>query len=97
MNKTLTKLALTFLVLPLVFLTAGVLKTQVAHAETTDLIIVIPIAPYQNNYDEDEQDNESTNNNENDGLSDNEQVFLSILTTCVIVFFIVDFIRQSKR
>lgn len=97
MNKTLKKLALTFLVLPLVFLTSGVLKPQVTHAETTDLIIVIPIVPYQNPDDEDDQDNESTNNNEDDELSENEQVFLSILTTCVIVFFIVDFIRQSKR
>ncbi len=91
MTKTLTKLALTFLVLPLVFLTSGVLKPQVAHAETIDLITFIPIVPYQNPDDEDDQDNED------DVLSENEQVFLSILTTCVIVFFIVDFIRQSKR
>ena len=97
MTKTLIKLSLTFLVLPLVFLTSGVLKSQVAHAETTDLVIIVPINPNWNTYDEDNPDNESTNNKEDNELSDNEQVFLSILVTCTIVFFIVDFIRQRNR
>lgn len=97
MNKTLTKLALTFLVLPLVFLTSGVLKPQVAHAgvlkpqvayaDTTNLVIIIPRPHVQ----------EDCKDGQDSTLSDNEQVFLSILVTCTIVFFIVDFIRQSKR
>lgn len=97
MTKTLIKLALTFLVLPLVFLTSGVLKPQVAHAKTADLVIIVPINPTWNTYDEDNTDNSCTNNEKDHELSDNEEVFLSILTTCVIVFFIVDFIRQRKR
>lgn len=107
MTKTLIKLALTFLVLPLVFLTSGVLKPQVAHAGVTDITSPIsplnpisPLSPIWNdddeNQDEDNQDDENQDyenqDNEDDTPSDGIHVLITLVVVSTIVSLVVYFI-----